>query len=111
MATTWVFERGAERLRLQRQEVLGQLRLVVWGTEMPDRVQVFEDELELVACMTALDSYLITAGWSLVDFFPERRSPLRAGAGRVDRSSPGAPPYGGPSHDLAGQAAGEPART
>jgi hypothetical protein len=74
MATTWVFERGAELLHVQRQDVLGELRLVIWGTNVDERTQIFDDEVQLVACMTALDTHLVGDGWSLADFFPERRS-------------------------------------
>src|SRR5512140_1683873 len=44
MATTWVFERYGDCLRVQRQDVFGELRLVVWGPGFPDRIQVFDDE-------------------------------------------------------------------
>lgn len=87
MATTWVFERYGDCLRVQRQDVFGELRLVVWGPGFPDRIQVFDDEVQLVACMTALDQHLVAEGWSLVDFFPERRSSCdrRSGSRGPDR--------------------------
>lgn len=105
MATTWVFERADECLRVQRQDVLGELRIVIWGSGMTDRIQVFEDEVQLVACMTALDHHLVAAGWSLVDFFPERRSSARTGAGCADHRPDGRlPRYTDASHDAARQA-------
>ncbi len=94
MATTWVFERSGERLRVQRQDVLGELRLVMSAHRLRDRVQVFDDEVQLVSCMNALDRQLVAAGWSLVDFFPERRRkllrvdpevPVATGAGQLAR--------------------------
>ena len=103
MATTWVFQRGGEYLRVQRQDILGELRLVVWGAGVTDRVHVFEDELQLVACMTALDSHLVAAGWSLIDFFPERRSSARSGPASADRRlQPASPRYTHPSNARAG---------
>ncbi len=102
MATTWVFQREDECLRVQRQDVLGELGLVVWGTGVADRVRVFDDEAQLAACMAALDSHLVAAGWSLIDFFPERRSSARPGPASADRRLPASPRYTHPSNARAG---------
>jgi hypothetical protein len=66
--------RGGARRYVQRQDDFGRLRLAMWGGDLPECVYEFEDEVRLVEFVASLESHLIALGWSLLEFFPERRS-------------------------------------
>ncbi len=68
--TRWVFGRGSERLTLERR---GEGTLAVIKDSEPARVYEFGDVIRLTRHQMQMEEFLIHTGWSLQEFFPERR--------------------------------------
>ena len=58
----------------QRLDRLSRVQLVIWGTDVDDQVYSFNDEVGLVEFLSEFEARSTAAGWSLVDFIPERRT-------------------------------------
>lgn len=58
----------------QRPDRLNRIQLVIWGTDVDDQVYSFNDEVALVEFLSDFEARSVAAGWSLVDFIPERRT-------------------------------------
>jgi hypothetical protein len=70
---TWIFQRGAEKLELQRSESADGLRLMITG-DGPPRSYQFVDLTTAVTVQSDMESFLLKTGWSFGEFRPERRS-------------------------------------
>ncbi|HTK30056.1 MAG TPA: hypothetical protein VL309_10910 [Vicinamibacterales bacterium] len=69
---TWVYVRGGHSLEVRRWErdVGGGLIVVERGQRT---AQWFEDVSAMYDAQSRLESYLLETGWSLREFFPDRR--------------------------------------
>ena len=72
MPFTSTFERGDERLVLQRYDEQEGLALVITNVEGVRRVP-FSDAAALVMFQENMEEFLVRTGWSLAAFSPERR--------------------------------------
>jgi hypothetical protein len=72
MPFTSTFERGDERLTLQRYDEPEALALVITNAEGVRRVP-FSDPAALVTFRENMEEFLVRTGWSLAAFSPERR--------------------------------------
>jgi hypothetical protein len=71
----WVFGRGDERIKIERfAEDQQDLTLVITTNDEAPRRYGFETLLALMRFQADMEEFLVTTGWSLTDFFPERRS-------------------------------------
>lgn len=70
MLPTWTFERGAERLIVQRDEADEQLILTNGATS---RTLPFSDQAALVTFQHDMEAFLLRTGWLLASFAPDRR--------------------------------------
>ena len=68
---TWLFVRGAERLTIERPNIL---RLVVAMPGGDPRTFDFESTVALMEFQVSFERHLTATGWSLESFSPERRS-------------------------------------
>jgi hypothetical protein len=69
----WIFERGAERLQIRRDDTEDGLQLTVTKNDTP-HVYRFDDALALVRFQSDMEAMLVQTGWSFVEFTPDRRS-------------------------------------
>ena len=67
-----MFERGDERLVLQRHDEEEGLALTITNAE-GSRSVPFSDRAALVTFQTNMEQFLVRTGWSLATFAPERR--------------------------------------
>jgi hypothetical protein len=67
-----MFQRGDERLMLQRHDEHEILALVITNAEGSRRVP-FGDYAALVTFQMNMEEFLVRTGWSLATFTPERR--------------------------------------
>ena len=72
MPFTSMFERGDERLVLQRHDEEEGLALTITNAE-GSRSVPFSDRAALVTFQTNMEQFLVRTGWSLATFAPERR--------------------------------------
>ena len=72
MLCTWTFQRGDQRLMLQREDDEASLKLVITGEE-GSRTVPFNSLGALVTFQTNMEQFLVRTGWSLATFAPERR--------------------------------------
>jgi hypothetical protein len=76
VATTWIFQLGDRKMYAQRPDRRNRVQLVIWGTDVADRVYSFTDEVALVDFLSDFEATSVAEGWLLVDFIPERRKGL-----------------------------------
>jgi hypothetical protein len=72
MPFTSTFQRGDQRLILQRYDEQEGLALVITNAESVRQVP-FSDCAALVTFQANMEQFLVRTGWSLVTFAPERR--------------------------------------
>jgi hypothetical protein len=70
--TLLVFERGAERFELHRQQMPNGWQLTMTGTS-PTRTLMFQDAASLLAFQSDTETLLLKTGWSFTAFSPDRR--------------------------------------
>ncbi len=72
MAGTWIFVRGEERVELRRHDADVGGSVIIKGTARHE-VYSFETLDALVAFQNDLEERLVSDGWRLDDYFPNRR--------------------------------------
>jgi hypothetical protein len=83
----WSFARGDELLQIHHVRTAEGLFVIERHDGFPDRSFYFADLLHLAQFHEELVARLLDTGWSLVDFWPERRAPTKAPA-LGERSGP-----------------------
>jgi hypothetical protein len=71
----WLFGRDSQTVKIER---LGDgdddLTLVITANDDPPRRYAFPDLVALTRFQADMEEFLVTTGWSLIEFYPERRS-------------------------------------
>ena len=74
----WLFGREDQKLRIERGGIStgddADLTLVITANDDPPRRYAFPDLIALTRFQADMEEFLVTTGWSLLEFFPERRS-------------------------------------
>lgn len=71
MAGTWIFLRGIERMEVRRHDADAGGSVIIRGAH--HEVRWFDTIDALVAFQNDLEQRLVAEGWSLNDYFPDRR--------------------------------------
>lgn len=79
MKLAWLFVRGTESIRVERDDAGPTLLVAGPGTERQHRV--FRDDIELAVFEMELESRLRDSGWELERFQTERRRKRRSNRG------------------------------
>ena len=71
----WIFSRDDQKVKIERIGESDQdLTLVVTANEDPPRRYGFDTLVALMRFQADMEEFLVTTGWSLVEFFPDRRT-------------------------------------
>jgi hypothetical protein len=71
----WVFARGDKKVKIERVSNGDEdLTLVITANDDPPRKYAFDTLVALMRFQADMEEFLVTTGWSLMEFFPERRS-------------------------------------
>ena len=70
----WLFGRDDQEVKIERVgEKDDDLALVITANDDPPRRYAFSDLVALMRFQTDMEEFLVTTGWSLQEFSPERR--------------------------------------
>ena len=71
----WLFGRDDHRVKIERlcAEDDDAPALVITTNDDPPRTYAFDSLLALMRFQADMEEFLVTTGWSLLEFFPERR--------------------------------------
>src|SRR5581483_8960839 len=80
----WLFGRDDQRVKIERlcDAEDDAPTLVITANDDPPRTYAFDTMVALMRFQSDMEEFLVTTGWSLLEFFPERRT------GRDRRTSP-----------------------
>ena len=71
----WIFGRDDQKVKIERTgETDADLTLVVTANDDPPRKYAFDTLVALMRFQADMEEFLITTGWSLLEFFPDRRT-------------------------------------
>ena len=74
----WLFGRGDHKVKIERGGASdgeeADLTLIITANDDPPRRYAFPDLISLTRFQADMEEFLVTTGWSLLEFFPERRS-------------------------------------
>ena len=71
----WIFGRDDHKVKIERVgETDENLTLVVTANDDPPRKYAFDTLVALMRFQADMEEFLVTTGWSLLEFFPERRT-------------------------------------
>ena len=71
----WIFGRDDQQVKVERTgETDEDLTLVVTTNTGPPRKYAFDTLVALMRFQADMEEFLVTTGWSLLEFFPERRT-------------------------------------
>jgi hypothetical protein len=68
----WIFGRGDERLEIRRVPLEDAVLLIVIENGQ-QRTYRFSDLASLIPVQSDMERFLLRAGWTLLEFWPERR--------------------------------------
>jgi len=71
----WLFGRADEKVKIERiGERDDDLMLVITANDDPPRRYAFDSLVALMRFQADMEEFLVTTGWSLLEFFPDRRT-------------------------------------
>ena len=73
----WLFGREDQKLKIERGGIStgdADLTLVITANDDPPRRYAFPDLIALTRFQADMEEFLVTTGWSLLEFSPDRRS-------------------------------------
>jgi len=83
----WLFGRDGQTVKIERLVDADDDApvLVITANDDPPRTYAFDSLVALVRFQSDMEEFLVTTGWSLLEFFPERRAGRdRRGFPRID---------------------------
>lgn len=72
MAITWIFDLCGDRSYVQRHDELNRIIVRTWSN-LDQKVMIVRTDFEAVQLIHALEQELVSRGWALVEYCPERR--------------------------------------
>ncbi len=73
--TYWLFGRGSETVKIERLgDGGGEMSLVITANADAPRRYEFDSVRALTRFQADMEEFLVTTGWALLEFFPERRT-------------------------------------
>jgi len=74
-AAHWLFGRGDQTVKIERVATTDDdYTLVITANDDAPRRYAFPDLVALTRFQADMEEFLVTTGWSLLEFFPDRRS-------------------------------------
>jgi len=72
----WLFGRDDQRVKIERlcDAEDDAPTLVITANDDPPRTYAFDTMVALMRFQSDMEEFLVTTGWSLLEFFPERRT-------------------------------------